>query len=99
MGNYFVYIVTNPRRTTLYIGVTNDLEYRLEQHFENRGKKKTFAGRYYCYQLLYWEWFYSPGHAIEREKELKSWSRKKKEALIESVNPRWDFLNRSVWRF
>ena len=99
MGNYFVYIVTNPRRTTLYIGVTNDLEYRLEQHFENRGKKKTFAGRYYCYQLLYWEWFDSPGHAIEREKELKSWSRKKKEALIESINPRWDFLNRSVWRF
>ena len=44
-GNYFVYITTNPGRTVLYTGVTNDLEVRLRQHYENRGNKKTFAGR------------------------------------------------------
>ena len=44
--NYFVYITTNPSRTVLYVGVTNDLVYRLEQHKENRGKPETFAGRY-----------------------------------------------------
>jgi excinuclease UvrABC nuclease subunit len=49
--NYFVYITTNSTRSTLYVGVTNDLSVRLQQHFENCGDQKTFAGRYYCYRL------------------------------------------------
>lgn len=94
--NYFIYIVTNPKRTTLYIGVTNDLCRRLREHYENSGLRKTFAGRYYCYNLIYWERFSSILHAIEREKELKKWRREKKEALIAALNPQWRFLNKEV---
>ncbi len=94
--NYFVYIVTNPNKTVLYIGVTNDLETRLTQHYENRGNKKTFAGRYYCYHLIYWERHQYIEHAIEREKEIKKWRRAKKETLINEFNPDWKFLNDGV---
>ena len=94
--NYFIYITTNPTKTVLYIGVTNDLNTRLKEHYENRGKPKTFAGKYYCYHLIYWERFQYIEHAIEREKELKKWSRIKKEHLINSFNPEWAFLNKEI---
>lgn len=42
---YFIYIITNPNRTTLYVGVTNDIARRLVEHYASRGHKKTFAGR------------------------------------------------------
>jgi putative endonuclease len=90
-GNYFVYITTNPGRTTLYTGVTNDLRTRLIQHYENRGKWKTFAGRYHCYRLIYYEYHEDINQAIEREKEIKALSRAKKEILISSLNPKWHF--------
>jgi putative endonuclease len=92
-SNYFVYITTNPKRTTYYIGVTNDLATRLSQHFQNCGDKKTFASRYYCYRLVYFERFTNAIHAIDREKQLKGWRREKKEALIKSQNPDFKFLN------
>jgi len=92
--NFYVYVVTNLTKTVLYVGVTNDLSTRLHQHFENKGNPKTFAGRYACYHLVYYEHFTNIEHAIEREKELKKWSRKKKEELIASVNPNWSFLNK-----
>lgn len=94
--NYFVYITTNVTKSTLYIGMTNDIPTRLLQHYENRGDSKTFAGKYHCYHLIYWERFQYVDHAIEREKELKKWNRAKKEALINSLNPAWDFLNDKV---
>ena len=90
---YYVYIVTNPTRTTLYIGVTNNLEARLSEHWINRGLRGTFAGEYYCYNLIYYEIFTDINQAIARDTELKKWSRKKKEALIASKNPQWHFLN------
>lgn len=92
MRNYFVYIITNPRKTVLYTGVTNDLRVRLQQHYENRGGKKTFAGRYYCYRLLYYQRFSNITQAIAWEKEVKKMTRSKKEALISEVNPQWRFL-------
>lgn len=95
--NYFVYIVTNPTKTVLYIGVTNDLERRLNEHFENRGNPSTFAGKYYCYNLIYWERFPDINYAIQREKEIKKWSRIKKNKLIETTNPNWYILNKSIW--
>lgn len=95
-SNYVIYIATNPKRTTFYIGVTNDLTQRLTQHFENAGNPKTFAGRYFCYNLVYYERFVTPDHAIERDKELKGWSRPKKLLLIKSVNPYLKFLNLEV---
>jgi putative endonuclease len=89
---YSIYITTNPARAVLYIGVTNDLARRLAQHYENRGNSETFAGRYFCYNLLYTEQFTDIKAAISREKELKGWTRAKKDLLIATVNPNWDFL-------
>ena len=76
--------------------MTNDLEQRLTKHYLNRGQPHTFAGKYFCYYLLYYESFNSPTHAIEREKELKDWNRKRKETLIATINPQWNFLNNEV---
>ena len=95
--NYFVYIVTNENKTTLYIGVTNDIQRRLSQHyFDSQNTKKSFAGKYNCYYLLYYEGFESIEEAIQREKELKKWRREKKDKLITSFNPDWEFLNDQV---
>ena len=95
-SNYFIYITTNPSRIVYYIGVTNDLKVRLTEHYENSGNPKTFAGKYYCYNLIYFERYTSPEYAIEREKQLKGWSRSKKETLIKSQNPELKFLNHLV---
>jgi len=91
-GNYYVYITTNPGKTVLYTGVTNDLKRRLFEHYQNKGDKKTFAGRYYCYKLLYYEYHTDIYEAIKRETEIKDLSRKKKEELIATKNPYWHFL-------
>ncbi len=91
-----VYILTNFKKTTLYIGVTNDLGQRLIEHYLSRGKKSSFAGRYHCYYLLYYENHESPMAAIEREKELKKWRREKKEQLIDTFNPKRLFLNSDI---
>jgi putative endonuclease len=94
--NFYVYITTNPIKTVLYVGVTNDLSRRLLEHIENKGKPQTFAGKYYCHNLVYYEHFTHIEYAIEGEKEIKKWSRKKKEALIATLNPQWVFLNEEV---
>ncbi|MFY0607306.1 MAG: GIY-YIG nuclease family protein [Cyclobacteriaceae bacterium] len=94
--DYFTYITTNPSKTVLYTGMTNHLEQRIVEHFLNRGNAKTFAGRYYCYQLVYFEKFKKPIHAIEREKEIKDWRRELKIELIESTNADWRFLNQDI---
>ena len=91
--NFYVYITTNPVKTALYVGVTNDLSRRLYEHTENKGNKSTYAGKYYCYNLVYFEHFTHINYAIQREKEIKNWSRKKKEALIATLNAEWRFLN------
>ena len=84
--NYFVYITTNPdRHTVLYIGVTNDLELRLNQHSLARGSE--FARQHNATKLIYYESCSEPESAIAREKQLKNWA--KKEALIGRVNPDW----------
>ncbi|MGB0887697.1 MAG: GIY-YIG nuclease family protein [Vicingaceae bacterium] len=96
--NYFVYITTNPAKTVLYTGVTNDLKRRLFEHQENKGKSNTFAGKFYCYNLLYYERFSNIEHAIDREKQIKNWSRKKKEFLINLSNTEWNSLNEEIFR-
>ena len=90
--NYFVYILTNYNKTTLYIGVTNDLKVRLHYH-KNPENEQTFTTKYKCYYLIYYEHFGEINQAIAREKELKGWNRKKKNDLIISFNPNWKFLN------
>jgi len=94
--NYFVYIITNSTKSTLYIGVTNDLPTRLKQHYDNRGAPETFAGHYHCYYLVYWEHYTDINFVIEREKELKKWRREKKDHLIHVFNPEWRFMNEEV---
>ncbi|WP_406825211.1 GIY-YIG nuclease family protein [Pedobacter sp. KACC 23697] len=91
--NYFVYILTNKNKTVVYTGVTNDLEIRLRQHKENKENKFAFTKKYNCYYLVYFERFEYIEYAIEREKEIKGWTRDKKNALIELKNENWDFLN------
>lgn len=91
--NYFTYITTNKNKTVLYTGVTNDLKYRIWQHEEDSiSGKKSFAGKYNCYHLIYFERFQYIQHAIEREKEIKGWIRKKKEKLINDYNPEWRLI-------
>ncbi|HEX8504062.1 MAG TPA: GIY-YIG nuclease family protein [Hymenobacter sp.] len=87
-----MYITTNPGKTVLYIGVTNSLADRLAQHYANRGSDGTFAGHYFCYNLVHFEEYMDIRAAITREKELKGWTRAKKEALISTDNPGWLFL-------
>ena len=90
---YYVYIVTNPAKTSVYTGVTNDVTRRVQEHFDNRGNRSTFAGRYFCYNLVYVEPFEHIEGATAREKEIKGWTRAKKDALIEIANPQWATLN------
>ena len=87
MKDLFVYIVTNERRTTLYIGVTNDLQSRVWQH--RHGEGSAFTRRYNLGVLVYDESFPDPLAAIAREKQLKGWTRAKKEKLIATMNPQW----------
>jgi putative endonuclease len=95
--NYYVYISTNPRRTVLYVGVTNDLDRRMSEHAaDNAEYKKTFAGKFFCYNLIYYEYYDNIQVAIAREKQIKRWSRIKKEMLIARFNPQWRFLNDPV---
>ena len=92
--NYYVYIITNKYRTTYYIGMTNNLSIRLQQHKENIEKGiKTFASKYNIEFLVYYEKFTWVQEAISREKELKGWRREKKLNLIRSFNEDFEFLN------
>lgn len=75
--HYYVYIVTNPERTVPYIGLTNNLSKRLTAHWSNRGKPGIFAGKYFCYNHIYYEYFSYIKNAMMRVKEIKGWRRKK----------------------
>jgi len=93
MDKYFVYILTNKNKTVLYTGMTNNLTRRLVVHIENIEQgKKTFAAKYRCKHLLYYEQYDWIQQAIAREKEIKGWIRAKKLNLITSINPNLDFL-------
>ena len=82
---YYVYVLSNVHRTVLYVGMTNDLRRRLQQHRE--GRASAFTTRYNTVDLVYFERHETSTKAIEREKQLKAWRREKKEALIRSENP------------
>lgn len=95
--NYHTYILTNYERTVLYVGMTNDLLRRLNDHLkDSKNLKNTFAGKYNCLYLVHYEWYQYVLDAIAREKEIKGWSRLKKEKLIEENNPDWKFLNEEI---
>ena len=86
---YYVYILTN-KSNTLYTGITDDLYRRLYEH-----KNKLtpgFTKKYNIDKLIYYEVFDDPESAIQREKEIKSWTRKKKLELIKKINPNFEEL-------
>ena len=93
----YVYMLTNATRAVLYIGVTNNLIRRLAEHGDTLGNTGKFTGRYQTNLLVYFESLPDPTQAIAREKELKGWSRAKKENLINSFNPKWEAIDLETW--
>ena len=87
---YYVYIMANPRQK-IYTGVTSDLEQRVWQHKQKQASG--FTAKYDCAMLVYYEVSDDVWSAIEREKHIKGWLRKKKLALITSANPTWRDLS------
>jgi len=77
----------------LYIGFTENMVRRLQEHIKNAGTDKSFAGKYYCTDIIYYEVFQYVNDAIAREKQLKKWSRLKKDELIKNRNPSLVSLN------
>jgi len=86
-----VYILTNAKNTTLYTGVTSDLKKRIWSH-KSFIYKDSFTSRYKLTKLVYYEGHHRIEDAIAREKQIKGGSRKKKEELINSLNPEWKDL-------
>lgn len=91
----WVYLVGS-KSGTLYTGMRNSLDRRVRQH--KAGEIEGFAAKYGCNRLLYYESFDDPRNAIIREKQIKGWTRAKKIALIETVNPRWQDLAEHLGR-
>ena len=82
---YYTYIMSSSNNRALYIGVTNDLERRVSEH--KAGRIPGFTQKYNCKKLVYFETFSIIDQAVVREKQLKGWVRRKKDELIDSVNP------------
>lgn len=89
---FYVYILTNKKRTVLYTGVTNNLHKRLSQH-QSKANPNSFSAKYNLEFLIYYEKFGWIHQAIEREKEIKDLSRDKKLEIIRSQNPNLEFFN------
>jgi len=85
--SYYVYILASGHHGTLYIGVTNDVRTRLEQHRSGRGSK--FVQKYKVFRLVHMETFATPQEAVARDKQLKFWKRGWKIKLTEKDNPDW----------
>ena len=96
MGAYWVYILTNKPRATLYVGVTKDLVRRVYEHRE--GAVKGFTQRYGLKMLVHFEQYDTPATAIQREKNIKHWPGLWKLQLVESGNPQWRDLYDDITR-
>lgn len=92
---YYIYIATNKRHTVIYVGVTNDLFRREDQH-KNKINKNSFTAKYNIDTVVYYEAYNDIKIAITREKQIKAGSRKKKIELIEKMNPEWKDLIKEV---
>ena len=86
--HYYVYILTNKHKTVLYTGVTKDLVRRVYEH-RNHADPNSFTAKYKVDRLVYFEETTDVKAAIEREKQIKSWSRDRKTSLIFDKNPHW----------
>ena len=84
---YYVYM-TNSHRNLIYTGITNDLVRRVYEH-KHHLDKGSYTDRYNIEYLVYFESTSDVNAAIEREKQIKGWNRKKKDKLVSSKNPNW----------
>jgi len=89
--NFYVYILVNWNNKVMYIGMTNNLERRLNEHKTKRNNG--FTKRYNINKLVYYEHTTNVLAAIAREKEIKKWRREKKNRLVETMNPEWNDLS------
>ncbi len=87
----FAYITTTKRSTALYVGSTANLQTRIYQH-KNKVYPNSYTARYNIDKLVYYECFTFIEEAISRERQIKSWRREKKVALIDKFNPEWKDL-------
>ena len=88
---YYVYILANATNVTIYTGITRDLVRRVYEHRHNMDPNG-FTARYKVHKLVYFEETTDVKAALEREKQIKSWNRARKNALVESMNPVWQEL-------
>ncbi len=86
--DYFVYILTNNKNKILYVGVTNNLKRRIYEH--KKGLVEGFTKRYSLHKLVYFEQTTDVYSVILREKQIKKWTRNKKNTLINELNPNWE---------
>jgi putative endonuclease len=91
----YVYIMSSMNHTTLYTGVTSGIGARVVQHKE-KFYPNSFSSKYNCVKLVYYKWFDTIIEAIAEEKRIKGGSRKKKEILINSINPEWNDLYEQI---
>ncbi|MEQ9225653.1 MAG: GIY-YIG nuclease family protein [Parvibaculum sp.] len=94
--SYFVYILASRKHGTLYVGVTNDIARRVDEH--RNGIASGFTKKYRVHRLVYAETHDDVNEAIGREKAIKEWKREWKVQLIEKANPEWDDLTASLNR-
>ena len=85
--HFYVYILTSWNNKVMYVGVTNSLERRMYEHCN--GIVEGFTKKYHVHKLVYYECYTYIRNAIAREKQLKGWTRAKKNALVETRNPEW----------
>ena len=88
---YFVYLMTNKTDSVIYVGVTNDIRRRVNEH--RSGVVDGFTKRYHVDKLVYYEIYNDIFLAIGREKQIKRWIRKKKNELVETKNPKWEDIS------
>ncbi len=92
---YYVYMLSNTNNSVLYTGVTNDLIRRVYEHKQHYDKG-SFTARYNIEKLVYYEISVDIEAAIQREKQIKGWNRKRKNKLVESKNPGWEDMYESL---
>ena len=92
---YYVYVLANTTGTVVYIGITKDLVRRVYEH-KHKLDPNSFTAKYDVHKLVYYEATSDVRAAIEREKQLKGWNRKRKNKLVETMNPRWEDLYESI---
>ena len=92
---YYVYILANNTRTTIYTGMTNDLIRRVYEH-KQHADPNSFTAKYDVTRLVYFDSTPDVRSAIEREKQIKGWNRRRKNTLISEMNPAWKDLYDSL---